>query len=84
MFGRMDRLERRPIRKFYDAGVKVTVNIDDALAFGRSVSEEFLGLYRAEVFDAVELGRNPAQWTSRLANPAWLRVSLRPSCTAGI
>ena len=44
-----------PIRKLYDAGVKVTVNTDDALVFGPSVSEEFLGLYRAGVFRAEEL-----------------------------
>jgi adenosine deaminase len=33
----------------------VTVNTDDALVFGRSVSEEFLGLYRAGLFTAEEL-----------------------------
>jgi adenosine deaminase len=33
----------------------VTVNTDDALVFGRGVSEEFLGLYRAGVFTAAEL-----------------------------
>ena len=44
-----------PIRKLYDAGVKVTVNTDDALVFGPSVSGEFLGPYRAGVFRAEEL-----------------------------
>ena len=44
-----------PIRKLYDAGVKVTVNTDDVLVFGQSVSEEFLSLYRAGVFTAAEL-----------------------------
>jgi len=40
---------------FIDAGVKVTVNTDDALVFGRTVSEEFLELYRTGVFTAAEL-----------------------------
>lgn len=55
MLGRVDRLETHPIRKLYDAGVEVTVNTDDALVFGNGVSEEFLGLYQAKVFDADEL-----------------------------
>jgi adenosine deaminase len=55
MLGRVDRLETHPIRKLYDAGIKVTVNTDDALMFGRSVSEEFVALYRAGVFSAAEL-----------------------------
>jgi adenosine deaminase len=55
MLGRVDRLETHPIRKLYDAGICVTVNTDDALIFGRSVSEELLGLYRAGVFIAPEL-----------------------------
>jgi adenosine deaminase len=55
MLGRVDRLETHPIRKLYDAGVEVTVNTDDVLVFGNGVSEEFLGLYQAKVFDADEL-----------------------------
>jgi adenosine deaminase len=48
-------MERHPIRKLYDAGVRVTVNTDDALIFGCSVSREFLGLYTAGLFSAKEL-----------------------------
>ena len=55
MLGRVDRLETHPIRKLYDAGVKVTVNTDDVLVFGKGVSEEFLGLHQAKVFNADEL-----------------------------
>ena len=55
LLGRVESLATHPIRQLYDAGVKVTVNTDDALVFGRSVSEEFLGLYRAGVFTAAEL-----------------------------
>jgi adenosine deaminase len=55
MLGRVESLERHPIRKLYDAGVRVTVNTDDALIFGCSVSREFLGLYTAGMFSAREL-----------------------------
>ncbi len=55
MLGRVDRLETHPIRRLFDAGVKVTVNTDDVLVFGNGVSEEFLSLYQAKVFNADEL-----------------------------
>ncbi len=55
LLGRVGRLQDNPIRKLYDAGVRVTVNTDDALVFGVGVSEEFLALYRAGVFTAAEL-----------------------------
>jgi adenosine deaminase len=55
MLGRVDSLARHPIRKLYDAGVKVTVNTDDCLVFGKSVSEEFLELHRAGLFTVAEL-----------------------------
>jgi adenosine deaminase len=55
LLGRAESIATHPIRKLYDAGVKVTVNTDDALVFGRTVSEEFLELYRAGVFTAAEL-----------------------------
>ena len=44
-----------PIRRLFDAGVKVTVNTDDAIVFGVGVSEEFLRLYQGGVFSAGEL-----------------------------
>lgn len=53
--GRVESVATHPIRKLYDAGVKVTVNTDDALMFGRSVSEKLLGLYRAGILTAAEL-----------------------------
>jgi adenosine deaminase len=55
LLGRVSRLEDHPIRKLFDAGVRVTVNSDDALVFGNGVSEEFLALYNARVFSAAEL-----------------------------
>jgi adenosine deaminase len=55
LLGRVARLQDHPIRKLFDAGVKVTVNTDDAIVFGVGVSEEFLGLYQAGVFTTPEL-----------------------------
>jgi adenosine deaminase len=55
MLGRVKNLETHPIRRLYDEGVVVTINTDDALVFGCSVSEEFQALHHAGVFNAVEL-----------------------------
>jgi adenosine deaminase len=55
MLGRVSALASHPIRQLYDAGVRVTVNTDDVLMFGQSVSDEFLNLFRAGVFSAAEL-----------------------------
>ena len=53
--GVVPRLEEHPLRALHEAGVTVTVNTDDVLLFGRSVSEEFLALHRAGALDAVAL-----------------------------
>lgn len=55
LLGRVARLEDHPIRKLFDAGVRVTVNTDDEIVFGVGVSEEFLRLYQAGLFTAPEL-----------------------------
>jgi adenosine deaminase len=55
MLGRVESLASHPIRKFYDAGIKVTINTDDMLMFGASVSDEFLNLYRVGCRTADEL-----------------------------
>jgi adenosine deaminase len=55
LLGRVECLAEHPIRKLYNAGVKVTVNTDDVLMFGQSVSDEFLNLYRAGLFRGAEL-----------------------------
>lgn len=47
MLGRVETLASHPIRKLFDAGVRVTVNTDDMAMFGQSVSHEFLNLYKA-------------------------------------
>ena len=53
--GRVARIEEHPIRRLYDAGLKVTVNTDDVLMFGSSLSEEFLLLFQAGLMTAAEL-----------------------------
>jgi adenosine deaminase len=55
MLGRVDSLAAHPIRTLFDAGVRVTVNTDDMIVFGKSVSEEFLNLYKAGCLNEREL-----------------------------
>ena len=57
MLGRVDSLANHPIRALYDAGVIVTVNTDDLLVFGASVSDEFIRLHQAGLFSAAELNQ---------------------------
>jgi len=66
--GRAESLAERPIRKLYDAGVRVTVNTDDLLVFGQSVSDEFLNLYRAAELD--EIRQNGLSDDAVLGQPA--------------
>lgn len=53
--GRVARIQDHPIRRLYDAGVRVTVNSDDPLMFGSDLSEEFLLLFQAGVMSVEEL-----------------------------
>jgi adenosine deaminase len=55
LLGRVVSLAQHPIRRLFDAGVRVTVNSDDVLVFGSSVSQEFLALHRSGLFSAAEL-----------------------------
>ena len=48
-------LASHPIRTLFDNGVPVTINTDDLMIFGQSVSDEYRNLYRASVFSAQEL-----------------------------
>ena len=48
-------LASHAIRILFDNGVSVTINTDDLMIFGQSVSEEYRNLYRAGVFSAEEL-----------------------------
>ncbi len=55
MLGGVKELSSHPIRILYDNGVPVTINTDDLMIFGQSVSEEYRNLYQAGVFSAQEL-----------------------------
>ena len=55
MLGAVTELTSHPIRILFDNGVPVTINTDDLIIFGQSVSEEYRNLYRAGVFSAQEL-----------------------------
>jgi len=55
LLSRVENYKVHPIRKLYDNGVKVTINTDDMLIFNQSVSEEFLNIYNAGVFNSTEL-----------------------------
>lgn len=57
MLCRAESIEKHPIRKLFDHGIKVTVNTDDLMVFNQSVSEEFFNLYRAKVFNGAELNQ---------------------------
>jgi adenosine deaminase len=55
MLGRVESLASHPIRKLFDAGVRVTINTDDMAMFGQSVSDEFLNLYKSGCLNENEL-----------------------------
>ena len=55
MLSAVSELAVHPIRVLYDNGVQVTVNTDDLMIFGQSVSDEYRNLYGAGVFSAQEL-----------------------------
>ena len=53
--GAVESLDAHPVRRLYDAGVKITINTDDPALFGTSLTEEYelacerFGLPRAEI-----------------------------------
>ena len=55
MLDSVQTLESHPIRTLYDNGVPVTINTDDLMIFGQSVSDEYRNLYQAGVLSAEEL-----------------------------
>ena len=55
MLDAVSELAVHPIRVLYDNGVRVSVNTDDLMIFGQSVSDEYRNLYRTGVFNAQEL-----------------------------
>lgn len=55
MLGAVSSLVSHPVRVLVDHGVDVTLNTDDPMSFGQSVSQEYLNLYDAGVFSSDEL-----------------------------
>ena len=53
--GVVSDIAHHPIRVLVDNGVRVTINSDDLMIFGQSVSQEHLLLYESGVFAAEEL-----------------------------
>ena len=55
VLGAVEDIKYHPIKELYEKGVKVSINTDDLLLFNHSVSEEFLYLYRNELFNEDDL-----------------------------
>ena len=55
MLGAASCLASHPVRALFDHGVEMTINTDDLMIFGQSVSQEYLNLFDAGVFSADEL-----------------------------
>lgn len=53
--GVANSLSAHPIKILFEHGVKVTINTDVSLLTGKSLSEEYLGLYRAGTLEAEDL-----------------------------
>ena len=54
-------LEHHPIRRLFDAGVKVTLSTDDPISFGNTVTDEYVALAERGGFnrkELVQLARN--------------------------
>jgi adenosine deaminase len=49
------KLSKHPIRKFFDKGIKVTVNTDDPSIFGVELVDEYMNLFVGGVFKIEEL-----------------------------
>lgn len=54
--GVVDRMAAHPIRELFDAGVICTVNTDDPISFGNSLTEEYTALSQELGFSFHELG----------------------------
>ncbi|MCF6334467.1 MAG: hypothetical protein L3J12_01835 [Spirochaetales bacterium] len=53
----VDSYKAHPIRILLDNGIKVTVNTDDAIIFGKKSSDEFFSLFESGNYSAEELDR---------------------------
>jgi adenosine deaminase len=48
-------MRAHPLRRLFDAGVKVTVNTDDTYFFGNTLEEEYFAAHQALGFSRAEL-----------------------------
>ena len=55
MLNRVSDYHVHPIRLLYDNGIRVTINTDDVLVFGKGVSEEYFTSHDAGLFTPMEL-----------------------------
>ncbi len=55
LMSRVKDIKSHPIRKMYDYDLLVTINTDDELIFGKSLFEEYLILYKNDIFNINEL-----------------------------
>ena len=55
MLKRSESYGSHPIRILVDAGVPVTINTDDLAVFNATVSDEYMNLYKHQVFSVEEL-----------------------------
>ena len=54
-------LANHPIRRLFDAGVKITISTDDPLSFGNRINDEYVALAARSGFsrpELVQLARN--------------------------
>ena len=55
MLTAVDRLENHPIRKMYDAGVRLTICTDDLIFFNKTVSEQCVDMVNSGLFTKEEI-----------------------------
>ncbi|HRS53170.1 MAG TPA: hypothetical protein P5250_00500 [Bacteroidales bacterium] len=52
---RVKNIKVHPIRKLFDKGIKVTINTDDIMIFGQTLSDEYFNVYKAGLFSEEEI-----------------------------
>ncbi|MBE6350528.1 MAG: adenosine deaminase [Spirochaetaceae bacterium] len=55
MLGRFASLKEHPMRKFFDKGIKFTINTDDLLFFNKTISEQCVDLVNEGIFTIEEI-----------------------------
>jgi adenosine deaminase len=76
-------LAEHPIRRLYDEGVVVTVNTDDPLSFGNTLTEEYTVLHQELGFSYAELGEVAANgFRNAQADAAWIESCIEEIATA--